>query len=206
MTASAYTELRRQAPRLALALLFQPEAKKQHLSVLLLFGLELDRIAAQASEPMLALIRLKWWEDQLEDATDEAGPLSRYLHEQLKQGQLSQSDIAGLITCWSETVQAGQTDMSGNWAKLVVLMARVAGLQASQLTQEIGRAVALSRAGQPVGALAPAKQIYQQCGAESEFLICLAYLASEAAKRDLDQAPFLIFGLVRQVLFRPASR
>ena len=78
MRPTAYTELRRQAPRLALTLLFQTEEQKQQLSFLLLFGLELDRLSAQASEPILALIRLKWWEDQLEASTDEAGQLAGY--------------------------------------------------------------------------------------------------------------------------------
>ena len=98
MRPTAYTELRRQAPRLALALLFQTEEQKQQLSFLLLFGLELDRLSAQASEPMLALIRLKWWEDQLEARTDEAGPLAGYLHQQMAAGHLDKADVARLIT------------------------------------------------------------------------------------------------------------
>ena len=43
---TAYNSLRQHAPRLALALLFQPERQKATLSTLLLLGLEFDRIAA----------------------------------------------------------------------------------------------------------------------------------------------------------------
>ena len=109
MRPAAYTELRRQAPRLALALLFQTEEQKQQLSFLLLFGLELDRLSAQASEPMLALIRLKWWEDQLEARTERL-PAGSYLHQQLAAGHLDKADVARLINVWAEAVQAGQAD------------------------------------------------------------------------------------------------
>ena len=206
MKPTAYRELRRQAPRLALALLFQSEQQKQLLATLFLFGLELDRVAAQASEPMLALIRLKWWEDQLDSGTEEAGPLSGYLHHAMTEGQLSREDITGLIRGKTQTVQAGQTDRSENWADLVNLMAVKTGEQSSDLPRLIGRAVAQSRAGQPVGQVPSAQDIYRTCGAGCEFLICLAYLATEADKRDLDTAPFLIFGLLKQVVLKPASR
>lgn len=212
MKLSAYTDLRREAPRLALALLFQAEDEKQVLSFLLLFGLELDRITAQASEPMLALIRLKWWEDQLDANTseagraDEAGPLAQYLHHQIKQGYLSANEITTLLSGWGQAVQAGQTDMSENWAELVHLMAVKAGCTDTEPARRIGRALAKSRTGQRVGELASAKAIHQSCGRGGDFLICLAYLAAEAERRDLNTAPFLVFSLLRQVIFRPASR
>lgn len=206
MRSSAYTDLRRQAPRLALALLFQTEEQKQQLSFLLLFGLELDRLSALASEPMLALIRLKWWEDQLEGKTDEAGPLAGLLHQQLAAGHLARADIARLIKCWAEAVQSGQTDSSENWAELVNLMANQALVRPSELPRQIGRAVALSRAGQQISQIPSARAIHQTCGKGAEFLICLAFLAAESHKRDLNSSPFLIFGLLKQILFKPASR
>ena len=206
MIQAAYTELRRQAPCLALALLFQTEDQKQQLSFLLLFGLELDRLSAQASEPMLALIRLKWWEDQLEARTDEAGPLASYLHQQLAAGHLDKADVARLINVWAEAVQTSQADRSENWAELVSLMAVQAGVRKSNLPQQIGRAVAQSRAGQPIGQIPAARDIHQICGRGAEFLICFAYLAAKSAQRDLNSSPFLIFGLLKQVVFKPASR
>lgn len=206
MSSSAYSDLRLQAPRLALALLFQTDAQKQCLSTLLLLGLEFDRIVAQASEPMLALIRLNWWEDQLETKTDEMAPLASYLLQQLATKTLTTTEVSDLITCWVQTVQAGQTDTSENWGELVSLMAKAAGIHQPDLPQQIGRGISCSRTGQPVGALLSAKQIHQLCGKGCEFLICFAYLATAAEKRDLNAAPFLIFELLRQVLFRPASR
>ena len=80
---TAYNSLRQHAPRLALALLFQPERQKATLSTLLLLGLEFDRIAAQVSEPMLAMIRLQWWQAQLDTDNASAGPLAAHLKNQL---------------------------------------------------------------------------------------------------------------------------
>lgn len=206
MKLSAYSDLRRHAPRLALTLLFQTEEQKQVLAFLLLFGLELDRISALASEPMLALIRLKWWEDQLEVKTDEAGPLAGYLHQQLSSGHLKKADVIKLIDLWTMSVQAGQADQSENWAELIDLMADKVSVQSSELARQIGRAVALSRSGQPSGVIPSARDIHEACGQGAEFLICLAYLAAESQKRDLNSSPFLVLGLLKQVLFKPASR
>ena len=71
---TAYNSLRQHAPRLALALLFQPERQKATLSTLLLLGLEFDRIAAQVSEPMLAMIRLQWWQLSLIHISEPTRP------------------------------------------------------------------------------------------------------------------------------------
>ena len=73
---TAYKSLRQHAPRLALALLFQPERQKATLATLLLLGLEFDRIAAQVSEPMLAESKFK---DVDTAAPDEEPPGARVL-------------------------------------------------------------------------------------------------------------------------------
>ena len=79
-----------------------------------------------------------------------------------------------------------------------------AGLKRPGLAEDIGRSVALSRAGQPVN-VPSSHAIYAQAGKGSEFLICLAYLARQASERDVTRTPYLIFGLLRQVIFRPTS-
>ena len=205
MALNAYSELRQQAPRLALALLFQKDSHKQLLATMLLFGLELDRIVAQASEPMLALIRLKWWEDQLDQPAHDAGPLAGYLYHHINEGHLSPGQVCALIRLWAATVQSGDTDLSENWAGLLGIMATGAGLRPSDLADQIGRTVARSRAGQIVQTPS-AREIYQSCGPGSEFLICLSYLAGEAGRRDLERAPLLIFSLLYQVFIKPGSR
>ena len=201
---TAYKSLRQHAPRLALAFLFQPERQKATLSTLLLLGLEFDRIAAQVSEPMLAMIRLQWWQDQLDTDGESAGPLSAHLKQQLKSGELTAEDIFSLIDCWRQSIQLAKSDSTDNWAQLIYLMSVKAGLKRPELAKEIGRSVALSRAGQSVN-VPSSDGIYTQAGKGSEFLICLAYLARQVAERDVTKTPFLIFGLLYQVIFRPPS-
>ena len=199
---TAYNSLRQHAPRLALALLFQPERQKATLSTLLLLGLEFDRIAAQVSEPMLAMIRLQWWQDQLDTDNASAGPLAAHLKNQLLSGA---EDISSLLVCWRQSIELGTSDSADNWAQLIYLMSVKAGLKRTDFAEEIGRSVALSRAGQPVN-VPSSDEIYAQAGKGSEFLICLAYLARQAAERDVTRTPFLIFGLLYQVILRPTSR
>ena len=205
MNRAVYKSLRQHAPRLALALLFQTERQKATLSTLLLLGLEFDRIAAQVSEPMLAMIRLQWWQDQLDTDGESAGPLSAHLKQQLKSGELTADDISSLIARWRQSIQLGMSDSADNWAQLIYLMSVKAGLKRTDFAEEIGRSVALSRAGQPVN-VPSSDAIYAQAGKGSEFLICLAYLARQAAERDVTRTPFLIFGLLYQVILRPTSR
>ena len=202
---TVYKSLRQHAPRLALALLFQPERQKATLSTLLLLGLEFDRIAAQVSEPMLAMIRLQWWQDQLDTDGETAGPLSAHLKQQLTFGELTAEDISCLIACWRQSIQLGMSDSADNWAQLIYLMSLKVGLKRPEFAKEIGRSIALSRAGQPIN-LPSSYKIYAQAGKGSEFLICLAYLARQAGERDVTRTPFLIFGLLYQVIFRPSSR
>lgn len=202
---TAYNSLRQHAPRLALALLFQPERQKATLSTLLLLGLEFDRIAAQVSEPMLAMIRLQWWQDQLDTDNAPAGPLAAHLKNQLLSGELTAEDISSLLVCWRQSIELGTSDSADNWAQLIYLMSVKAGLKRTDFAEEIGRSVALSRAGQPVN-VPSSDEIYAQAGKGSEFLICLAYLARQAAERDVTRTPFLIFGLLYQVILRPTSR
>ena len=189
MNQTAYKSLRHHAPRLALALLFQPEKQKATLSTLLLLGLEFDRIAAQVSEPMLAMIRLQWWQDQLDTDDASAGPLAAHLKNQLLSSELKVEEISSLLACWRKSIQLGMSDSAENWAQLIHLMSVKAGLNRTDLAKEIGRSVGLSRAGQPFN-VPGSDAIYAQAGKGSEFLICLAYLARQAAERDVTRTPF----------------
>jgi NADH dehydrogenase [ubiquinone] 1 alpha subcomplex assembly factor 6 len=50
-----------------LILLFAPAAARGHLAALAAFNLELARAREQASESLLALIRLQWWREAIEE-------------------------------------------------------------------------------------------------------------------------------------------
>ena len=151
------------------------------------------------------MIRLQWWQDQLDTGNASSGPLAAHLKNQLLSGELTAEDISSLLVCWRQSIELGTSDSADNWAQLIYLMSVKAGLKQTDFAEEIGRSVALSRAGQPVN-VPSSDEIYAQTGKGSEFLICLAYLARQAAERDVTRTPFLIFGLLYQVILRPTSR
>ena len=62
---NSWKSLRQNAPLLSYSLLFQSPGERDIMADILSLGLEFDFILSQASEPMLALIRLKWWEEQI---------------------------------------------------------------------------------------------------------------------------------------------
>ena len=81
MTAqNSWKTLRQNAPLLSYSLLFQPPKDRACLADLFSLGLEFDFILAQASEPMLALIRLKWWEEQIDNNSTGSLPLLDRIH------------------------------------------------------------------------------------------------------------------------------
>ena len=65
-----------------LCTLFAPEAARPTLLALVAFGTELGRVREQAREPHMALVRLQWWRDALEEAkagVPRAHPVCRAL-------------------------------------------------------------------------------------------------------------------------------
>ena len=53
-------------PDLHVATFFVPAARRSSVEGLMLFALELERIATQVSEPMVAQIRYAWWREQVD--------------------------------------------------------------------------------------------------------------------------------------------
>lgn len=51
---------------LHVACFFVPAARRPHVAALMVFMLELERIATQVSEPMVAQIRYAWWREQVD--------------------------------------------------------------------------------------------------------------------------------------------
>jgi phytoene synthase len=76
--------------------LFAPAEAREDLALLYLFNHELARAREVASEPMLALIRLRWWEEVVEGAQrrhEVAGPLGAAI----ARGAFAANDLASLI-------------------------------------------------------------------------------------------------------------
>ncbi len=60
------TDLEVVDPDLHVACFFVPAARRPHVEALMVFMLELERIATQVSEPMVAQIRYAWWREQVD--------------------------------------------------------------------------------------------------------------------------------------------
>jgi phytoene synthase len=92
--------VRRADPDRFLCSLFAPAARREALWALIALNHELARAREAAREPMLALIRLQWWREAIEEAAagrpprrhEVAGPLAQAIAE----GVLDPADLLGL--------------------------------------------------------------------------------------------------------------
>lgn len=89
---------RRHDPDRFLCALFAPAEKREALFALIAFNHELARAREAASNPMLALMRLTWWREAVEEAA-EGRPARQHevaapLHAAIREGSL---DAEGLI-------------------------------------------------------------------------------------------------------------
>jgi hypothetical protein len=94
------TLLRRGDPDRFLSAMTAPPDRRERLFALYAFNLELARIRAVASEPMLGLIRLQWWRETVEGiyagaprAHEVVGPLA----ETIAAADLPQAPFQGMI-------------------------------------------------------------------------------------------------------------
>ena len=100
---NSWKSLRTHAPLLSYSLLFQNVQQRELLADILSLGLEFDFILSQASEPMLALIRLKWWEEQINSPVKgDSLPLLSQLNSHISAGYLSRSKVTSLIQRWQD--------------------------------------------------------------------------------------------------------
>ena len=209
MTAqNSWKTLRQNAPLLSYSLLFQPPKDRACLADLFSLGMEFDFILAQASEPMLALIRLKWWEEQIN--TDSTGSLLLLdqIHAHIAAGRLKKQEILALLSCWQDFAEASeQRDEKGQhcWAELLALSIAQYGRSDDRLARQIGCALYDSRNGRIAAPLPNAQAIYTEYGKGSEFLILLAYLAKHGGSQDMSSDHLILFRMVWQVLIRPSA-
>ena len=208
MTAqNSWKTLRQNAPLLSYSLLFQPPKDRAWLADLFSLGLEFDFILAQASEPMLALIRLKWWEEQIDNNSTGSLPLlDRHAH--IAAEHLKKQDILALVSCWQDFAEAGeQRHEKGQhcWAELLALSIDQYGRSDERLARQIGCALYDSRNGRIAAPLPTARSIYTEYGRGSEFLILLAYLAKHDGSQNMTSDHLILFRMLWQVLIRPSA-
>ena len=121
-----YTQLRKRARSLALATLFDKPAQRDMICDLLLLGLELEKIRAIASEPMLAMIRMQWWYDLFANQTLSA-EASDFAYRLYHDEKISNNALLALIEETQGSLQTEQAYVA--WPKLYQLIAQANGWQ-----------------------------------------------------------------------------
>ena len=106
---NSWKSLRQNAPLLSYSLLFQSPGERDIMADILSLGLEFDFILSQASEPMLALIRLKWWEEQIAAGQSSGVELLGRINRHIAKGAIQGDDINRLIICWQDYAEAGDS-------------------------------------------------------------------------------------------------
>jgi phytoene synthase len=76
--------------------LFAPAAAREELALLYLFNHELARAREVASEPLLALIRLQWW-DEVVAGADKRHEIATPLRAAIARGAFAAEDLRALI-------------------------------------------------------------------------------------------------------------
>jgi phytoene synthase len=114
-------------PDRALAALFAPREVRADLLALYAFNIELARIAEQVTEPELGAIRLQWWRDALDRATQgetTGHPVADALGEAQRRRALSSERIKGLIDARSFDIA---TRIMPDWSALETYLHDTAG-------------------------------------------------------------------------------
>jgi hypothetical protein len=213
---NSWKSLRINAPLLSYSLLFQNVQQRELLADILSLGLEFDFILAQASEPILALIRLKWWEEQINSPVKaDSLPLLSQLNSHISAGYLSRSQVVGLIQRWQDYAEtapeihqktrqkAGQRYGQACWSELLMVCIHLCGFKKHELARQIGAALYDSRSGTPPSKLPSARQIYRIYGKGAEFLIILAYLARRGASSGISSDNLILFKIIWQIFAKP---
>jgi len=129
--------------------LFAPPEKRDALWLLYAFNHELARAREVASEPTLALIRLTWWREVVEDAEkthEVATPLSAALRENV----FSREDLAALVDAREMEAEPEIPDFDsfmtyarGTAGRLARIAGKLLGAD-SQVVEDFGTAYGIS--------------------------------------------------------------
>lgn len=95
--AACEAQVRRDDPDRWLASLFWPEAARRHTHALLAFSLEVAKVRATVSEPMLGEIRFQWWRDAINAGQGGGNPVAKALLDTVARFNLDAERLLALI-------------------------------------------------------------------------------------------------------------
>lgn len=157
-----------------LILLFAPAAARGHLAALAAFNLELARAREQTSESLLALIRLQWWRETIEEIR-AGGKVRQHqvataLAEATRACGLNTDLMLAMIEARESESEQGAPDTeaafraridstAGNLLRLSLQVLRLESLDLSAAAGGIGRAYAIAGLTRSVVADARRRQV-----------------------------------------------
>jgi phytoene synthase len=159
-----------------LILLFAPAARRGHLAALAAFNLELARAREQTSESLLALIRLQWWREAVEEIR-AGGKVRQHqvataLAEATRAGGLDTGLMLGMIEARESEVEQGAPESdaafrarveatAGNLLRLSLLALRLESQSPglSPAVTRIGHAYAIAGLARSIAAEARRRQV-----------------------------------------------
>ena len=103
---------------IALCFVFEPADKQFFAASLLQLGFVLDTALSKTSEPLLAMIRLKWWIDALQHDLQETAPLVKDLCILCDNKQDMRDTLIALIGYWQDACQNEERNSQRGWQYL----------------------------------------------------------------------------------------
>jgi len=186
----AWQALRETDKELALCLLFCPAPQRDLVADIFNFANELENAIRIPSEPMLAAIRLQWWQEALASKNAADVPLVQRLQRYIDASLLSTDALERLASHWQDRVGDPDLDPAIGWESAWQLAAKAGkGGDLTEAAGEIGIAVTRYRLNQPSGTLPTAAQLraLRVSGAELRWLYlagCLILFWNESGRRE----------------------
>lgn len=151
--AELLADLRRRDPERWITTLWAPARTRPLLAAVLLLDLEIERVVAEAGEPMVAEIRLAWWRERLFDLADgkppPGQPLLMMLAKEAPSAGVDLRALAGLEDALWPLLGEGPCDLvamaRARGGLLAMALGTIHGVLPSAAAEAAGARIALAR-------------------------------------------------------------
>ena len=112
---------------LALCFVFEPTETQFIAATFIEFGFTLDNALAMTSEPLLAVIRLQWWIDAIQDTSPAHSPLVQNLRILIENQPDLGDQLVSLIGHWQNACHDYSRNSQQGWQELWQLIGKTLG-------------------------------------------------------------------------------